>query len=232
MDFNSEDLFPNTSDQMEYNQSEQASQQSRSILEAEKSETEPSGSSSENQSHKGHPPKRKASDNPADSGRSTPPPALPEARSGEKDCDPFPFLKDYFQFQKATRGPDGKFNVTYRCKFCEKSSRPIKIHETTKSNLFRHMKAHHQSKFKDFSKVVEENHKRRSKKSAHQLSSQEMEHQPSVAAFLQSKGGETSKKGWITQSDLDSAIVKFIVDTGQSFHIVEEDSFISMVSEI
>ncbi len=220
MECDSEDLFCGSSNQMEQDQPEQASQQSQSLLEGA------SEASSKDQSHRDHPPKRKATEDAEDTDRDT---GAPSGSAG-KGSDPFPFLKDFFQFVSATRGSDTKCTITYRCKSCEKTSTQIKIHESTKSNLFRHIKAFHPCQFINFSKVVEENHKRKPKKPSQPLTSQEKNLQPSVAAFLRGKGGEASKKSWITQADMDKAILEFIVDTGQSFHVVEEASFINMVS--
>ncbi len=149
-----------------------------------------------------------------------------------EDLNPWPFLKDFFQLVSATRmnHHDNKVHLTFKCKLCPSTKKKNRhqTNSTSRGNLEKHIQACHQLYVGQFRKLLQQHSKRKLKSDRPSLaltSSQEQDSQPSVASFFKGGGG----KGWVTQASVDKAIVKFVVESSQPFHIVEEESFIHLV---
>lgn len=131
--------------------------------------------------------------------------------------NPWPYLeKDYFKFLRQ----DGKA-LSFKCRLCT-SFKTVKADTTSRGNLVKHMHRHHDSRFRAFQKLLDSSaYRPRSGKSE----SQSSQSQNSLIGYM----GSGRK---VTQANVDSKILSFVVLTGQSFRIVDHPAFIDLVSTL
>ncbi len=145
--------------------------------------------------------------------------------------DPWPYLHEYFLFKSATEGANG-LKVEYKCKLCP-GGKPkiVAAHNSTRANLIRHVGKFHPNKKADLEKLITLNTMKKGRpfKTMPRLGENE---QPPISKFCSSKGSSASNTAWVPQLNVDQAVLRFIVETFQPFHIVEEESFINLVQTL
>lgn len=134
------------------------------------------------------------------------------------------YLNKHFEFQKFT----GTSTFTVRCLPCEPKQKFLSASKLSNANLKKHLSTFHASLFSsDRKPCSNDNHWNISSSSSSLLStSTSLEREPS---FKQPKISEFSSSSVVSQSQLNSLILNFIVKTMQPLRIVEEPTFIEMI---
>ncbi len=60
----------------------------------------------------------------------------------------------------------------------------------------------------------------------------DMNTQPSVSSFIEGASNSSPKLSWVSQATVDNAVLRLVVETGQSFRFVEQESFISLMGKV
>ncbi len=145
--------------------------------------------------------------------------------------DPWPYLHEFFLFKSATEGVNG-LKVEYKCKLCP-GERPkiVAVHTSSRANLARHVAKFHPTKKADLEELMAVNTMKRGRRNKNMPKVAEDEQQP-ISHFFSPSGSSTSKVSWVPQLNVDQAVLRFIVETFQPFHVVEEESFINLVQTL
>ena len=147
--------------------------------------------------------------------------------------NPWPWVADFFHYLGAEKAKTGaSTNLLFRCQLCHKngSKRTVKANTTSRANLKSHIKLNHGSSFAQFEEMCSSNTRKRPAKTT-----VDEDVQPSIAPFFQPKGAQAksgARGDWVTQAQVDDAIFKFVMETGQSFHVVEEPSFQALIKTL
>ena len=157
------------------------------------------------------------------------------SRLSHSSHDPWPYLHHNFLFMSAGKGTNSKdagyLKLVYERQLCKPKKAILHCNSSSRGSLARHIQSHHKDQAADFAKLLQCNIRkggRPSKKMAADLARKDT--QPSVTTLFQ--GGRSSSRSadLVSQSKLDEAVVRFVVQSGQPFQIIEDASFINLVS--
>lgn len=146
--------------------------------------------------------------------------------------NPWPWVEEFFHLQGAEKAKAGdSSNLIFRCALCHRAGtqKLVKANTTSRFNLKSHIKTCHGSSFASFEELCKTNTRKRPAKT-----NVDEEVQPAIASFFQQKGAQakTSRGNWVTQAQVDDAVFNFVMETGQSFHVVEEPSFKALITTL
>ena len=156
-------------------------------------------------------------------------------RDGQVD-DPWPFLNKFYRCISVTKVCNLKranyFTMNYQCRLCTGKKIILHANSSGRTTLTRHIHTFHPSEKDQFQKLLEGNIRRYGRGTAKKTEAEKTSKQPSVSKlFCQAATSGTCKTGdMVSQGEIDDAVIKWVVETGQSCHSVEEPAFINLIS--